>query len=91
MQGFRQHDKTLFWESKHEIVQIEPWGRDSVRVRSTFDATIHADLVSALLPPASHRGAYHDRRAGGYVGQWRAHRACFVHGADPLRAVRQRC
>ena len=51
MQGFRQQDKILFWEGKHEIVRIEPWGRDSLRVRSTLNATIHDDLVSALLPP----------------------------------------
>lgn len=53
MQGFRHNANQLFWEGKHEIVQIEPWGRDSVRVRSTFDAAIHSDTVSALLPAAS--------------------------------------
>lgn len=52
MQGFRQSSKSIVWEGKHEIVQIEPWGRDSVRVRATNDAEIHADVVSALLPPA---------------------------------------
>ncbi len=51
MQGFRQHDNSLFWEGQHEIVRIEPWGRDSVRVRSTLDASIHDDVVSALLAP----------------------------------------
>jgi alpha-D-xyloside xylohydrolase len=51
MQGFRHNANQLFWEGKHEIVQIEPWGRDSVRVRSTFDAAIHDATVSALLPP----------------------------------------
>ncbi|HEY0752436.1 MAG TPA: TIM-barrel domain-containing protein [Ktedonobacteraceae bacterium] len=50
MQGFRQDENALYWEGKHEIVRIEPWGRDSVRVRSTFDAALHKDLVSALLP-----------------------------------------
>lgn len=51
MQGFRHNANQLFWEGKHEIVQIEPWGRDSVRVRSTFDAAIHDATVNALLPP----------------------------------------
>lgn len=51
MQGFRQDNTSLFWEGKHEIVRIEPWGRDSLRVRSTLDATIHEASVSALLPP----------------------------------------
>lgn len=52
MQGFRQSSKSIVWEGKHELVQIEPWGRDSVRVRATNDAALHADVVSALLPPA---------------------------------------
>ncbi len=52
MQGFWQQDNTLFWAGQHEMVRIEPWGRDSLRVRSTLDAAIHDDVVSALLPQA---------------------------------------
>ena len=53
MQGFRQYEHLLLWEGKHEIVQIEPWGRDSVRVRATCDAALHDNAVSALLPQSS--------------------------------------
>src|SRR5436305_10225891 len=52
MQGFRQQQNALLWENKHEILQIEPWGRDSLRVRSTINTGIRDDLFSVLLPPA---------------------------------------
>src|SRR3984893_12214405 len=52
MQGFRQQQNRLLWERNHETVQIEPWGRDSLRVRSTISAGIRNDLLSVLLPPA---------------------------------------
>jgi alpha-D-xyloside xylohydrolase len=51
MQGFRQQQNALLWESKHEILQIEPWGRDSLRVRATINTGIRDDLFSVLLPP----------------------------------------
>jgi alpha-D-xyloside xylohydrolase len=51
MQGFRQQQNALLWESKHEILQIEPWGRDSLRVRATINTRIRDDLFSVLLPP----------------------------------------
>lgn len=51
MQGFRQDKNVLLWANKHESLRIEPWGRDSLRVRSTVEAAFHDDLVSALLPP----------------------------------------
>jgi len=51
MQGFRQQKNRLLWEQNHETLQIEPWGRDSLRVRSTISAVMRDDLVSVLLPP----------------------------------------
>ncbi len=51
MQGFRQQDTRLCWEGNYERLQIEPWGRDSLRVRSTVNAEIRDDLLSVLLPP----------------------------------------
>jgi hypothetical protein len=32
MKGFRRRGDVLIWEQEHEIVQIEPWGQDSLRV-----------------------------------------------------------
>jgi len=52
MQGFRRQNNLLLWEQNHEMMQIEPWGRDSLRVRATISAGIRDDLVSVLLPPA---------------------------------------
>src|SRR5216683_3055611 len=52
MQGFRQQNNMLLWEQNHEMMQIQPWGRDSLRVRATISAGIRDDLVSVLLPPA---------------------------------------
>ena len=52
MEGFRQQQHRLLWERYHETVQIEPWGHDSLRVRSTATAGIRDDLLSVLLPPA---------------------------------------
>jgi alpha-D-xyloside xylohydrolase len=52
MQGFRQQDNALIWELNHETLRIEPWGRDSLRVRATIQPEILDDLPGALLDPA---------------------------------------
>lgn len=52
MQGFRQQQNMLLWEQNHEMLQIAPWGRDSLRVRATVSAGIRDDLLSVLYPPA---------------------------------------
>lgn len=52
MQGFQRHENILLWKNKHETLQIEPWGRDSFRIRSTYNKQIADDLLSVLLPPA---------------------------------------
>ena len=51
MQGFLQQNNSLIWTLNHETVRIEPWGRDSLRVRATVSAGIRDDLLSVLLPP----------------------------------------
>ncbi len=53
MSGFRQQGNTLIWEQNHELVQIEPWGQDSLRVRATMGPYIRDDLPGALLSPAA--------------------------------------
>jgi alpha-D-xyloside xylohydrolase len=50
--GFHQSDNTLIWRRKHETLQIEPWGHDSLRVRATMGRRIHDDLPGVLLQPA---------------------------------------
>jgi hypothetical protein len=49
MKGLRQQDHALICEVSHETVQIEPWGRDSLRVRATMGPEIRDDLPGALL------------------------------------------
>jgi len=51
--GFRQQDNKLIWEQDYEIVQIEPWGQDSLRVRATMGPAIRHDLPGALLEPTA--------------------------------------
>ena len=53
MEGFRQSGNALIWEGNHETVKIEPWGKDSLRVRATISAAIRDDLPGALLEPAA--------------------------------------
>ena len=53
MQNIRQQGTTLIWKKNRELIQIEPWGKDSLRVRSTVNQDIRDDLPSALLEPES--------------------------------------
>ena len=50
MVPFRQQDGALIWEYKNEILLVEPWGKDSARVRITRNAVIRDDLPGGLLP-----------------------------------------
>jgi alpha-D-xyloside xylohydrolase len=52
MLPFEQAGQRLIWRSQSEIVQIEPWGRDSLRIRATANPSIRDDLPHALLEPA---------------------------------------
>ena len=51
MQLFRQEGNALVWNLNYETVRIEPWGRDSLRVRATRNPEILDDLPGALLEP----------------------------------------
>lgn len=46
-------DKTnrLFCSTENEIMQIEPWGRNSIRVRCTKASEIKQDWINALIDP----------------------------------------
>ena len=50
MGAFTQSDAALEWRGQHEIVRIESWGRNSLRVRGTVWQAIRDDLPGALLP-----------------------------------------
>lgn len=49
MQGFRHEDNKLIWTCNHETVQIEPWARNSLRVRATMAPGITDAPPQALL------------------------------------------
>jgi alpha-D-xyloside xylohydrolase len=53
MQGFRQDGNALIFELNHETVRIEPWGRDSLRVRATIAPSLGDNVYSTLLEPAA--------------------------------------
>jgi alpha-D-xyloside xylohydrolase len=48
MGSFTQSDTALEWRGGHEIVRIEPWGRNSLRIRGTLWQSIQDDLPGAL-------------------------------------------
>lgn len=51
MQGFSRQGKSISWSQNNETLRIEPWGRESFRVRATVNREIRNDLLSILLPP----------------------------------------
>jgi hypothetical protein len=51
MPNFRQQDHLLIWEQGQQIVQIEPWGHDSLRARATLGLAVHSNLPQALIAP----------------------------------------
>jgi alpha-D-xyloside xylohydrolase len=50
MNPFQQDGNRLIYQCNQEIIQIEPWGENSLRVRATHNRTIRDDLPGALLP-----------------------------------------
>jgi len=51
MINFAQEAKKLKCHLDYEILQVEPWGPNGIRVRATRSAEIKQDWISALLPP----------------------------------------
>lgn len=51
MAGLERQDQALVWNLGHQIVRIEPWGSDSLRIRATENTEIRDDLPQALLDP----------------------------------------
>ena len=49
MYGFRQVGQKLIYELNSEIIQVEPWGADSLWIRTTRNPEIQDDLPGALL------------------------------------------
>ncbi len=81
---FTQSGAALEWHGGHETVRIEPWGRDSLRVRGTVWQGIRDDLPGALLdqPPGRRRGR--DLGRPGPDRQRRTDRRDLRLGTDPV-------
>ena len=50
MQFFSQDNDKLIFRGNGECLVIEPWGRDSLRVRGVFMGEVK-EISAALLPP----------------------------------------
>ncbi|HEY7199170.1 MAG TPA: glycoside hydrolase family 31 protein [Candidatus Dormibacteraeota bacterium] len=71
MLEFRESGGSLEWSGGHEVVRVEPWGEDSVRVRVGLTG-IRDDLPGALLDRPSPDGGAEIEIGDG--------RACLRHG-----------
>src|SRR5450759_36059 len=47
-------DIRLIWHLDNAVLEIEPWGRNGVRVRATRLSAIKPDWISALLEPVDY-------------------------------------
>jgi alpha-D-xyloside xylohydrolase len=61
----REIDGALEWHGRHEVMRLEPWGEDSVRVRVGLN-TLRDGIPGALLdhPPPAPAGQAHATGAG---------------------------
>jgi len=55
MVEFIKKTNSLFCALNNEILEIQPWGPDGIRVRATRLPEIKQDWISALLPMEGHR------------------------------------
>lgn len=53
MRGFHKHKNKLLWQQGNEILQVEAWGKDSLRIRAVHGPNIHSGLPGALLTPCN--------------------------------------
>ena len=74
----------LIWRDRHEIVRIEPWGADSLRVRVTHAPEIRDDLPGALQPPAPVEADSTVGPEGASIRAGPYPRRCDNRGADQL-------
>ncbi|MEU8489389.1 TIM-barrel domain-containing protein [Streptomyces sp. NPDC048641] len=56
MTTFREHNGGLEWRGEHEVLRIEPWGTDSLRVRAAL-GRLRDDIPGALLDRDDATGA----------------------------------
>jgi alpha-D-xyloside xylohydrolase len=62
--AFHEIDGGLEWHGRHEVLRVEPWGEDSVRVRAGLTG-VRDDVPGALLERAGPASARVERFDGG--------------------------
>ena len=55
MVEFTKKTNSLFFSMDNEIIEIEPWGRNGLRVRCTKSNEINRDWVNALINPGDYQ------------------------------------
>ncbi len=55
MVDFAKKTNSLFCSLDNEIIEIEPWGRNGLRVRCTQSGEIKQDWISALINPGDYQ------------------------------------
>ncbi len=77
--NFQQNGQRLVWRFKEQILWVEPWGKDSIRVRATTLAEMPLRDWS-LLPQKKSSGAgfqparFAQARCLRYFEEWKTHR-----------------
>ncbi|MCL6512399.1 MAG: glycoside hydrolase family 31 protein [Anaerolineae bacterium] len=59
MNIFTQDGQALIVRFAEEMVRVEPWGKDALRVRATPNAMLDDDRLSALLPTENNNASIH--------------------------------
>jgi alpha-D-xyloside xylohydrolase len=54
LQPFQQVGNDLYWKQNHETLCIQPWGKNSFRVRATCEAELKETPWALLTPEATH-------------------------------------
>jgi alpha-D-xyloside xylohydrolase len=67
MTNFYQSDHSLYFNLNYETLKIEPWGRNSLRVRATMSSRVRDDWVSALLPPVDSQASIQINETGATI------------------------
>jgi hypothetical protein len=55
MVEFIKKTNSIFFSTDNEIIEIEPWGRNGLRVRCTQSNEIKRDWINALINPGDYQ------------------------------------
>lgn len=64
---FQVDGQAILWRKRGELLRVEPWGTDGIRVRATMHGRVRDDLPGALLPQTTAPDATVDASADGAI------------------------